>query len=261
VSIYEIALWFAGIAGEAVAIALLFYRRIFRTLPVFCAFLIWTLVSDITMMVLSRDIGTRDPHLYTRIYMVEISLDFCMQFAVLVELAWSVLRPIRDALPRRTILVISALFLLVGAAVWPIAGKLVLQGPTHQWHNLMQLMQSFSILRVLFVFVLAGFSQLLAIGWRDRELQVATGLRFYSLMSLGVAILHTHHASAAIYHNMDQLVAASYFCSLVYWLISFAQQEAPRQEFTPRMESFLLAVSGAARTNRLTLEQLRKSSK
>jgi hypothetical protein len=257
----DTAILFACLAGEATAVVLLLYRRIFRNLPVFCLFLVWTILSDLTMMILRGNFAAQDAHLYMRIVMVEISLDFCMQFAVLVELSWSVLRPIRDALPRRTILVISTMLLLVGAAVWPIAGKLALPGTNHQWHNLMQLQQAFSILRILFVLVLAGCSQLLAIGWRDRELQIATGLGFYSLMSLGAAIVHTHHLSAAMYHNADQIVAASYFCTLIYWVFSFAQQEAPRHEFTPRMESFLLAVSGAARSNRMALEQLRKSSK
>ena len=258
---YELAFWFVGVIGEAIAVGLMLYRRIFRILPVFCLFLIWNIFSDAAMLILSRQLAAQDPNRYMQIYMVDTSLDFCMQFAVLVELAWSVLRPIRAVLPRRTILVISVILLLFGAAIWPIAGKLALAGPTHQWHILMQLQQSFSILRVLFVLVLAGFSQLLAIGWRDRELQVASGLGFYSLISLGVSILHTHHATALVYHNVDQLIPASYFCSLIYWIMSFAQQEAPRHEFTPRMESFLLAVSGAARANRMTLEQLRKSSK
>ena len=43
-----------------------------------------------------------------------------------------------------------------------------------------QLQHTVSILRILFFLVLAGGSQLLSIGWRDRELQVATGLGFYS---------------------------------------------------------------------------------
>ena len=257
----DMAVWYACIAGEATAIAFLLYRRLFRNLPVFCIFIVWAILSDFIMMVVRGAFATQDPHLYMRILMVEISLDFCMQFAVLVELSWSVLRPIRAVLPRRTIVVISAIFLLLGSAAWPIAGKLALPGPSHQWHNLMQLQQAFSILRVLFFLLLAGFSQLLAIGWKDRELQIATGLGFYSLMSLGAAILHTHRVSPALYHNADQIVQVSYFCTLVYWIFSFAQQEAPRQEFTPRMESFLLAVSGAARSNRMTLEQLRKSSK
>lgn len=260
-SFLDTAILFACIAGEAAAVALLLYRRIFRNLPVFCLFLAWTILSDLIMMILSRKFSAQDPHLYMRILMVEVSLDFCVQFAVLVELSWSVLRPIRHALPRRAILVITSILILAGAAIWPIAGKLALQGPTHQWHNLMQLQQAVSILRILFVLVLAGCSQLLAIGWRDRELQIATGLGFYSLMSLGAAIMHTHHLSAALYHNADQIVQISYFCTLIYWVFSFAQQEAPRHEFTPRMESFLLAVSGAARSNRMALEQYRKPGK
>ncbi len=256
----DIVLSFVGILVEAAAVGLLFYRRIYRNLPIFSLFLIWSIASDSTMMVVGRYFAPQDPR-YAQIYMVEISLDFCMQFAVLVELAWSVLRPMRAALPRRTILVISAIFLILGTAGWPVAGMLTLPGPSHQWHVLMQLQQTFSILRVLFVFVLAGFSQLLAIGWRDRELQIATGLGFYSLISLGASILHTHHLSVNLYHNVDQLVSISYFCSLVYWVFSFAQQEAPRQEFTPAMQNFLLAVSGTARTDRIALEDMRKSRK
>lgn len=256
----ESVLIYAGILAEVAALVLLLYRRGFRTLPVFCIFLIWSLVGDFTMMYLGQHFGVKDPRYY-RSYMIEMSLDFCVQFAVLVELAWAVLRPIRAALPRRTILVISTLLLLAGAATWPIAGRLTLPGPTHQWHTLMQLEQSFAMLRVAFVLILAACSQLLAIGWRDRELQIASGLGFYSLLKMGAAIIHTQHQLPPIYHNVDLIVSAGYLCSLVYWVVSFAQQEAPRHEFTPRMESFLLAVSGAARSQRMTLEQLRKSSK
>ncbi len=259
--ILDIALSYAGLGAEAVALALLFYRRIHKIVPIFGLFLLWSIVSDVMMMVVSSRYASNDPALYTQIYMVETSLDFLMQFAVLVELAWAVLRPIRDSLPRRTVPIISIFLLLVGAAVWPIAGKLALPGPTPQWHTLMQLGQTSSMLRVLYVFVLAGFSQLLAIGWRDRELQIATGLGFFSVMSLGAAILHTHHAQVGLYHIVDQIVAFSYLCSLIYWIFSFVQQEAPRQSFSPRMENFLLAVSGAARADREDLDKFRKSKK
>ena len=256
----DIALSFAGIAGETAALALILYRRIYKNLPIFTLFLVWTIASDITMFILGRHWGAQDPRYYQS-YMIEISLDFFVQFAVLIEIAWSVLRPIRTALPRRTLIVIPIFLLLVGLAMWPIAGKIALPGPTPQWHILLQLVQTFSILRVLFVLVLAGFSQVLAIGWRDRELQIATGLGFYSLMSLGAAILQSRHLLPSQYHNVDQIVTVSYFCSLLYWVLSFAQQEAARQEFAPGVENFLLAVSGAAHADRVALEELRKSRK
>jgi len=253
-------LTFAGIGLEAVAVALLVYRRIYRIVPIFSLFLVWAIVSDIAMAAVSHYIAFTDPR-YTQIYLVEVSLDSLVQFAVMVELTWSVLRPIRASLPRATIAVIALILVLVGAAVWPIAGWVTLPYPDPQFHTMMRLQEAFSILRVLFVVVLAGFSQLLAIGWRDRELQIATGLGFYSLMSLGGSILHTHHAIPTAYHNVDQVVAFTYLCSLLYWVFSFAQEEAPRQEFAPGMQSFLLAVSGVARADRMSLEQVRKSRK
>lgn len=259
-SLLDIILLSTGILVEASVIALLVYRRTYRNLPIFFLFLIWTIVSDFSMMALSRHFGDQS-QAYYRIYVVEFSLDFILQFAILVELAWAVLRPIRSVLPRRTIPVISVLLLMAGAAIWPIAGKLTLNAPTPQWHILMQMQEAFSILRVLFVLVVAGFSQLLAIGWRDRELQVATGLGFYWLVTLGASIVHTQHLSVPVYHRVDQLIAVSYLCSLVYWVFSFAQQEAARQEFTPGMQGFLLAVSGAARADRMALQNLQKSRK
>jgi hypothetical protein len=256
----DIALLFAAVGAETALVALAIYRRIYRIVPIFCIFILWAIASDLGMVVLSRYYASQ-PSRYFQIYMVEMSLDFLMQFAVLVELAWAVLRPIRDALPRRTILIIAALLLLVGAAMWPIAGLATIPFPNPQYHTLLRLQQAFSILRILIVFVLAGFSQLLALGWRDRELQIATGLGFYSLMSLGAAIMHTHPGPMALYHRVDEIVALSYLGSLLYWVVSFVQQEAPRQEFTPQMRSFLLAVSGAARADRLTLQEMRKSNK
>ena len=123
-------------------------------------------------------------------------------------------------------------------------------------HLLLRLQQTFSILRVVFFLVIAGSSQVLALGWRNRELQVATGLGFYSLVSLGATMLHAHQSAASRYHLVDQFVAASYFCSLLYWTVSFAQKEAPRQEFSPRMQSFLLAVAGTARLTRVALSDV-----
>jgi hypothetical protein len=114
-------------------------------------------------------------------------------------------------------------------------------------------MQTTSILRILFFLALAGCSQLLSIGWRDRELQVASGLGFYSLVSLAVAMLHTHQNMGPLYSHLQQVVVASYICSLLYWAVSFSQKEAVRREFSPQMQSLLLSVAGTARATRTAL--------
>jgi hypothetical protein len=146
------------------------------------------------------------------------------------------------------------LILLAGAAAWPLTGKTVMSHLDPQWHLLLSLQNTVSILRLLFFVVLAAGSRLLSLGWRDRELQIATGLGCYSLVSLVVALLHAQMHNVANYHPVDILMPLSYVCSLGYWLLSFLQKEVPRQEFSPQMQSFLLRVSGVAHANRIALE-------
>jgi hypothetical protein len=102
---------------------------------------------------------------------------------------------------------------------------------------------------------MAGCSQLLSIGWRDRELQVATGLGFYSMVSLAVTVLQSHQVLGDQYRHLNQLVAVSYILSIVYWAFSFAAKEEARREFTPQMQNFLLAVAGTARTARVSMSE------
>jgi len=87
----------------------------------------------------------------------------------------------------------------------------------------------------------------------QRELQVATGLGLYSMVSLTVGILHTYQVSGTQqYHLLDQAVTASYLVALV--IGSFPLHQRGR---TPRiysqMQTFLLAVAGSARAARMTL--------
>lgn len=250
-SFADMAIWLACLTMQAVVVVLLVRSRAFRQLPVFTLYIGWTILSDLAGMA----IRYRFPNLFFHWFLFEMPFDSVLQFGVLVELSWSVLRPLRRSLPRSTVWVLAGLILLAGGAVWPIAGISVLPHLTPTWHFLMRTQQTCSILRILIFLVLAAGSQLLSLGWRDRELQVATGLGFYSLASLAAALLHAQHPGVAFYHSVDQLAGASYVLSLVYWAVCFAQKEAPRHEFSPQMESFLLRVSGAARSNRLALEK------
>jgi apolipoprotein N-acyltransferase len=88
---------------------------------------------------------------------------------------------------------------------------------------------------------------LLSLGWRDRELQVATGFGFYSLVSLAVATVNTHQATASELSRLYWAVAISFLCSFFYWIFSFAQAETERRGFTPQMQTMLLALAATAR--------------
>ena len=237
----------AAVMTELVVVALLIYRRVWKSLPVFFAYCIWALLSDIT----AYSIKFISPDGYgIHFYVTETALDFCMQFAVLVELAWSVLKPLRANLSRRALWIVAAAILVAGAAIWPFASIPGISAPSKLWLLEIQLQQTVSILRIGFFLLLAACSHLLSMGWRDRELQVATGFGFYSFVSLVVATVTTHQSTALQFQKLSMVVAGSFLCSLLYWVFSFSQKEKERREFTPRMQHVLLVAARAARVTR-----------
>ncbi|HWA95672.1 MAG TPA: hypothetical protein VG844_13805 [Terracidiphilus sp.] len=247
------ALWLLGIAAETALIGVLTYRRAWKAFPTFYLLVI----SDFAFGIANFFIRTYFADFYLPAYLVEISVSSVLEFCVLVELAWSVLKPIRGSLSKWTLLYIAGIILLAGALIWPFSGLEADTGT--QERLLVHLVQTVGFLRVGFFLLLAATSQWLSIGWRDRELQIATGLGFYSLVSLIVAMLRTHYGNVEQYASLNNYVVASYVFSLVYWGVSFAQKEAERREFTPQMQNVLLAVASAARASRSALNDQRQT--
>jgi hypothetical protein len=242
-------LWLCGLLAEAGVVVLCIRGRLFKQMPVFCSYLVWSLFVDPLLYFLSKSFS----QIYFRAYVYQLIADAAFQFAVIVELGWAVLRPIRPSLPKHSILILIFLVVCTAAIIWPITAAMLPDHLTPSGRFLVHVQQTVAAMRITAFLALAGLSQLLSIGWRNRELQVATGLGFFSMFSLAVSLIHSHQKVGAYYEQLDRLVVASYLCSLVYWIVSFVQEEEERQEFTPQMRSFLLTVTGAARTGRVAL--------
>jgi len=245
-------LWLIGLSAEIGVVVLCIRAKLFRNTPVFCAYLAWSVLLDLLVLGVTR----LPPNIYLRVYVWQLIADSIFQFAVLVELGWAVLLPIRSSLPKHTVLILALLIAGAGGLIWPISAHMLPPGLDPSGVLFVHAQQTVAVLRAVIFLVLAGFSQLLSIGWRNRELQIATGLGFYSICSLAISLIHGHLAPVAhphLYHLVDLIGQASYDCSLLYWIFSFAQQEQERQEFTPQMRSFLLAVTGAARGTSVAL--------
>jgi len=254
------ALWLAGIVTESIIVGLLIYRRIWRVLPVFCIYLTWDLLANLAAFLIIRFYpniyvaSSIDRRIYFAFYMTQSVVDSALELAVLVELAWSVLRPMRASLPRVALIVVCGFILAVGAIIWPFASLPALQHATSKLGLFfVQLQHTVSILRILFFLLLAAASQLLSMSWRDRELQVATGMGFYSMASVSVAMISAHQATLAQIYTLNEFAVAGALCCYLYWCVAFAQKEAARREFTPQMQSFLLSVAGAAHSTRVAL--------
>lgn len=241
--------WISGITLEAAVICVLLYRRIGKLFPYFLAYSIWSEIGSIGAYTLFW----KRPGTYVTAYLAVTIIDAVLLFCVLIELGLTILRPLRSSLPRSTPLILACIILIVGGVIWPFVS---FPGASHFpliAREVARLEQDLSVLRILAFLALAACSQLLSIGWRDRELQIATGLGFYSLVSVVVTVLHSYQTTGIQYAHLNRVGVASYFCSMIYWIVSFSQKEVERREMTPEMRSFLLALAGAARTTRTAL--------
>ncbi len=248
----DTTLWLTGMAAEAVVVFLCVRKRLFADTPVFCSYILWSLIVDIGFYYIRHILN---PENFMVAFVGQMITDAAFQFAVLVELGWAVLKPIRASLPRHTILILAGLVLFAGAIIWPVTAWAVPHdphiGPVSRFCVHME--QTIGALRVVIFLVFAACSQLLSIGWRNRELQIATGLGIYSIFRLTVSLLHTHAQLAPYYATLETVVVASYSFSLFYWIVTFSQKESERQEFSPQMQNFLLTVAGVARANRIAV--------
>ncbi len=250
----ERVLLIAGISAELALVALLAGRRIYRVLPVFSMYVVWGLLSDCAMPL----IQAHAPSSYVRSYLVETSFDSLLQYGVLVELAWSVLRPFHTLPPRRVLAATGLGVLLAGALVWPLTFAPEMAQMRWDFVLILRLEQTFSLLRVAFFLVLAIASHWLTVGWRNRELQVATGLGVYSLVSLIGALIHKHQIlHSPSFHWVEFAISSSYFASLLYWMVSFAQKEPPPRSLPDRAHRALTGLAETAREQRAAVEKLR----
>jgi hypothetical protein len=242
-----------SLLGQAVVLGLLVSRRIYKTLPFFSFYVLLLIL----IAAVDTYAGQFYPQSFPRVYLALSILDFACMFCVLVELSMSVLNPIRASLPRWSFLGVGGLLAFLFAGIWPFAIPPGFSSLTPLSQHIIHIDIASSALRIIFFLALTALSQLLSIDWRDRELQIATGLGFYSLVGLSVTLLHmnqgAHPDLAGQYHMLDELAAGSYICSMAYWIVSFAQKAPERREFTPQMQSFLLAMAGTARATRMAM--------
>jgi len=242
-----------GMAAEIALILLLIRGLVFKTFPAFFIYLCWSLFSDTLFYYVRVHYSLV---IFYKVSYIQLAVDSAMIFALLVEVAWSVLRPIRNSLPKYSWIGIAVLIALGSLILWPISGLVAPGDLSPAGMSFFRMEQTPAVVRAVFFLVLAAFSQVLSIGWRDRELQIATGLGFYSIVSLTITVLHTHQAARTQYqqfHWLDVFGAFSYLAALAYWVYCFARQPAERREFTPQMHNMLLAVAGAARSTRVAL--------
>ncbi len=218
----DLTLWLAGILMEASLLVLVVWKRIYRSLPVFACFLVWCLLSDIGMAV-----AVRFPNAYLSATLVNITVDALLQLGILAELGRVVMRHNRVTPPSRVVVILLTVlaFVLAGSLnKWTIPTQFPILDMLY-----LVLMQLLAVLRVVFLLTLVWWSSLQGLRWPTRELRIVTGLGFYIIATLSVAILHSHNMGGMEYHWLDQLLVGAYLWTLSYWILASTTKVVEQQ--------------------------------
>ncbi len=256
-SAVDTSLWLAGVAGEALLVGVLLWRRSYRAFPVFFTWILFILLLEPTFYWLVRHLSTSN---YSRIFFALSFPQYLLEAGVLVEIAKEVFVPIKKSLPRRTLLFfIAGMALIAGIAFW---GAAYLNGATlADPRAFIVVSTTMAILRLATFLTIAGFSQLLGLTWKNHVMQLTSGLAFYAVVTLLVELAHSRLREGPNYIGsfvaLDHLRIGGYLCTLYFWCYAFAKKEAPRKEFSPQMAKILVSLSGSAKRQQAVLARTR----
>jgi len=255
----ETVLWLMGIAGQILLLGTLIFRRLYRTFPLFTALIFWNSLSDLFQLAVLLGHHDSNSLFYYRTCFAINVVQYALELGVFVEIATNVFKPVRRSLPT------GALYILFGCmAVIAIGGFLFaarLNSATVAHTRAFTVVDTtVAILQVLTFVLVAVFSQVLGLTWKNHVLQLASGLAFYAAITLIVSLVHSYLRAGPDYAEKYREIAhfgiAGYLCSLSYWCYSFARKEAPRKEFSPQMAQLLVSMSGSAKRHSVTARSL-----
>ncbi|MGC2404711.1 MAG: hypothetical protein WA510_33280 [Acidobacteriaceae bacterium] len=238
-----------GLIAEISLFVVLIMRRQFRTFPVFTLWIGFNLLNDIGLVILAV---TLSPHVGQSINLALLPLQYLFDLAVLLEISWNVLQPVHSSLPRGSIRA------FIVAVVLSVLGGILL---AYHFDNAGNKVQDFKLpldltvglLRLLIFAVTAGFAQLLGIGWRNKVLQLTTGLAFYSAADLIISLVEHYSGNSRDLEAM-RMIAVAFQLGFFVWV--FTTKEVRRREFSPQMEQFLVTLAGRAKLARTALVRM-----
>ena len=246
---FDALLMALGQAGQLLLLFVALRSRLYRTFPIFCLYILFSSITDIAFLTFLRHLQERP---YWLAYFVDNVTEFLFQIGILIEVGRNVLNPVKRSLPR------SSLIIFLGMTVVGMLLTLLLS-----WHSqpaqfyrwaiyFLNISFAVAILRLVIFAIIAGFSQLLGIGWKNHVLQIATGFLGYSIVVLLVELSHRLKGTqnGTRYHLYEQFRMIAWCMVLGYWSYTLSKVEAARKEFSPKMAGFLVSISQVARNNR-----------
>jgi hypothetical protein len=246
------ALWTVTLTAHAALVYLMIRKGSSRDYPILLCYFIFNLVDDPLAWILQH------ARVYPTFYFTITVLDYLFQFLIILEIGRNVFRPSKRSLPFRLWPIVTAGILVCAIVAAVFSPQMQSNGSDGAAHMLLRVTLGLAILKLLLFAGMAGFAQFLGISWKNRVLQLASGLAFYGAVSLFVQLSSSHLSSASPTYmshlvRLAQIQSAAYNLTLISWIWAFSRNEAPRKDFTPQMQEVLVTIAESAKRTRLAV--------
>jgi hypothetical protein len=243
------ALGLLGLFAEIVLLTVLLARRQYKTFPVFTLYIAFNVLTDVG---LAAVMAAYPPHVGHAIALMLLPLQYLSELAVLFEIAWNVLRPVHTSLPggaiRAFVTLIVMAFLCGTLLAWHV------HDTGNKLYDIRRPLDiTVGLLRMLIFVATAAFAQVLGIGWKNKVLQLATALSFYSAVDLIVSLAARRSTGP---DALEPIRGVAYALEIGFLVWAFTTKEVRRREFSPQMEQFLVTLAGRAKLARTALVRM-----
>ncbi len=238
-----------GLVAEISLLVVLFVRRHYLTFPVFTLYIIVNTASDIGVGLL---MSNSPAHTVRAMAVSLMPLMYLLELGVLFEIAWNVLQPVHVSLPHGVLKVFIATMAIAVAGGAVLAWHFdSLNGRVNDLKDPLDL--TVGLLRMLIFALTASFAQMLGIGWKNKVLQLATALSFYSAVDLVISLAER---ISGHYNSLEPIHGVAYALELGFLVYAFTTKDVERREFSPQMEQFLVTLAGRAKLARTVLVRM-----
>lgn len=244
-------LWVSCFFGEVTLFFILIFRRRWKDFPVFTTLMGFTAAIALMLYAIYA-YGSRV--WYARVYYFDDLLDFVLRLGVIWEVVRIVMRPtgswLRDA--KKQFIQASAVGILLAAALaWmltPLAANRV--------NLLVARSDLFTDLVVCELFVVMLLTaKRLGLGFRNHVFALVVGWSGWVIAAMLVDLLHGYFGTNFYFVALNNLRKFAYLTALVYWMVQFWREEPTRQEISPELREYILALHNRVKKDIDTLER------
>ena len=213
----ETMLWAAGSVLNAALLFTLLYKRRYKDLPWFTAFIACGCTYTVSLY-LGYRLGPK--HVYAVIYWICDFVDLFMQVSVVIEMAKITMqrsgRWVEGARMRLTLMGASAPFIAVSMAL--------LMKPTADT-RLDEIYARSSLFTTILIFSLfvavVAVSYQLGLGWQTYVMREGYGLIVWVSVNFLTDTLHAYWRTFGYFSLLENIHQAVYLLVLLYWMIAF----------------------------------------